>query len=87
MEIAAYLNITEFSGSTSLLDRFRSRHGIMYWQISGKAESVNYVDIALLKDNSEQTDSLQSEGENFQLLQHFPDYVKLKDKLVKLFNV
>lgn len=50
-EIAARLNITEFSGSTGWLDRFRSRHGIVYRQISGEAESVNDDDIASWKDN------------------------------------
>lgn len=44
MEIAARLNLTEFSGSTGWLDRFRSRHSIVYRQISGEAESVNNDD-------------------------------------------
>ncbi|XP_060860796.1 tigger transposable element-derived protein 4-like [Metopolophium dirhodum] len=51
MEIAARLNLTEFSGSTGWLDRFRSRHSIVYRQISGEAESVNNDDIASWKNN------------------------------------
>lgn len=50
-EIAARLNFTEFCGSTGWLDRFRSRHGIVYRQISGEAESVIDDDIASWKDN------------------------------------
>lgn len=39
MEMAARLNITEFSGSTGWLDGFRSRHGIVDRQISSELES------------------------------------------------
>lgn len=41
MKIAIRLKIIEFSGSTGWLDRFRSRHGIVYRKISCEAESVN----------------------------------------------
>ncbi|KAE9522579.1 hypothetical protein AGLY_017001 [Aphis glycines] len=51
MEIPARLNLTEFSGSTGWLDRFRSRHSFVYQQISGEAESVNNDDIASWKNN------------------------------------
>lgn len=50
-EIAERLNYTEFCGSTGWLDRFRSRHGIVYRQISGEAESVIDDDIASWKNN------------------------------------
>ena len=40
-EIAKELGITEFTASTGWLDRFRQRHGIIYRQISGEAESVS----------------------------------------------
>lgn len=51
MEIATRLNITKFSGSTGWLDRFRRRHGIVYRQISGKAESVSNNGIENWKNN------------------------------------
>lgn len=46
MEIAARLNIIEFSGSTGWLDRFWSKYGIVFQQISGEAESINNDNIA-----------------------------------------
>lgn len=51
MEIVVHLNITEFRGSTGLLDRFQSRHNIVYPQISSEEESVNNGDIVSWKNN------------------------------------
>ena len=50
-QIAAQHNITEFCGLTGWFDRFRSRHGILYRQISSKAGSIIDEDIASGKNN------------------------------------
>ncbi|KAE9528840.1 hypothetical protein AGLY_012415 [Aphis glycines] len=50
-EIAKRLNIDEFSGSGGWIDRFKKRHGIVYRQICGEAESVNDADIAAWSEN------------------------------------
>ncbi|XP_043470591.1 tigger transposable element-derived protein 4-like [Leptopilina heterotoma] len=44
-EIAAGLQITDFTGSTGWLDRFKNRHGIVYRQINGESESVSEQDV------------------------------------------
>ncbi len=44
-EIAGRLSIDEFVASSGWLDRFKNRHGIVYRQICGEAESVREVDV------------------------------------------
>lgn len=44
-EIAKRLNIDNFTGSGGWIDRFKTRHGIVYRQICGESESVNDDDI------------------------------------------
>ena len=41
-EIVGRLNI-EFSASNGWLDRFKQRHGIVYWKINGESESVTVM--------------------------------------------
>jgi len=46
-EIAGRLAIDEFAASSGWLDRFKNRHGIVYRQICGEAESVKPDDVEL----------------------------------------
>lgn len=48
-EVAKELKIDDFSGSSGWLDRFKSRHGIIYRQICGEAESVHEEDAEMWK--------------------------------------
>lgn len=44
-EIARKLNLGDFTGSCGWLDRFKTRHGIIYRKICGESESVNEEDV------------------------------------------
>jgi len=45
LQIAKQLNVQQFTASNGWLDRFKVRHGVIYWQINGEAKSVNENDV------------------------------------------
>lgn len=45
------LEISDFTGSSGWIDHFKHRHGIVYQQISGEAESVDKNLLATWTDN------------------------------------